>query len=329
MKQSGRAILQPVGNLSGIGPRLADALAGFGFGSVEEMAGLPREQADSLAEVVPGISPAGMRRAVVEAAFHLLGVDGAALADRLMEDGITGPLDLVAMSTARIIDIAGDGWDTERALCLQLDAARSLMTFTVLLRVVDGTGKPVASPKLEVVDSGLAQRQPVVVRRGDADGWVLSPPLRRDRRHHLFISAAGKRRTLSVSAPPTCAVLRRTLVLASSPRRAPLRSRGTVLLGPASFLFDEIPLSRAKSGQVLRVGETADGKIVLRSVDRSFIPGGVVTQVVHVPVDALPSRASEGDYLVVDSGSLRKASRRERDAALASRGGVVAKGLQS
>jgi hypothetical protein len=246
----------------------------------------------------------------------------------LVDDGIASPMELVAASTSRIVALGGDGWTTERALSLQLDAARSQLTFMVLLRVLDGAGKPVASPRLEVADSGLAQRQPVVQRRGDAEGWVLSPPLRRDRRHRLFVGAAGKRRMLLVSAPQSGAVLRRTLVLTPPLRRAPLRSQGNVLVGPASYLFDEIPLSRAKQAEVFRVGEIADGKAVLRSVDRSFIPGGVVTRVVHVPADAMPRRAPEGEYVVVDAGRLRKATRGERDAALASRGGVVAKGLR-
>lgn len=328
MSQSGRAILQPVGTLSGIGPRLSDELARFGFGSVLEIASLDPERADALAAVVSGISPDGMRRAVAEARFHLLGEDGAAVAAGLLDNAIARPMDLVAASTARIVAIGGDGWNTERALCLQLDAARSLMTFTVLLRVVDGAGKPVASPKLEVADTGLAQRQPVVVRRGDAEGWVLSPPLRRDRGHQLFVSASGKRRTLNVSAPPSSSVLRRTVVLATPPRRAPLRPVGNVLVGPASYLFDEIPLSRAKDAEVFRVGEITDGKAVLRSVERSFIPGGVVTRVVHLPADAIPRRTLEGEYVVFDAGRLRKATRGQRQAALASRGGVVAKGLR-
>lgn len=323
MGEWGRSSLESVEHLSGIGPRLAGVLDGFGFGSVQELTGLRPDQADALAEVVVGVTPAGMRRAVTEAAFHLVSPDGAALAATLLDNGITSLLELLAAPTQRVVNLGGGGWDTARAAVLQLDAARARLTFQVLLRVLDGDGTPVGLPQVEVADSGLADIRPVVVREGDAAGWVLTPPLRRDRVHHVFVVASGHRRVLRVSAGFGL-VQRRTIVLSEPPRRGPVAPAQTLVVGPSYSLVNEIALGQASDGQVFRVGPTQGTEVSLRAVVRSFLPGGVITAVMPVPTTALPTGAAEGSYVVVQAGVLHAASDDQCEAALRSRGGLLA-----
>jgi hypothetical protein len=323
MGEWGRSSLESVEHLTGIGPRLAGVLDGFGFGSVQELSGLHPGQADALAEVVAGVSPAGMRRAVAEAAFHLVGSDGALLAATLVDNGITSLLELLAAPTQRVVNLGGGGWDTARAAVLQLDAARARLTFQVLLRVLDGDGAPVGLPRVEVADSGLADIRPVVMREGDDQGWVVTPPLRRDRVHHVFVVVSGHRRVLRVNAG-FGPVQRRTMVLSAPPRRGPVAPAQTLVVGPAYPLVDEIGLGQAQDGQVFRVGPTQGAEVPLRAMVRSFVPGGVITEVMAVPTTALPAGSVEGSYVVVEAGALRAARDDERDDALRSRGGLLA-----
>lgn len=328
MGLSGRGSLQSVDQLAGVGPQLAQALAALGFASVEEISGLRPGQANALADVVPGISRQGMRRAVTEAALRLVSPDAASIAPTLIDEGITDVLRIVAAPTQTLVGIGGSGWNTERAALLQVDAARAQLTFRVLLRVVDDAGDPIAEPRVEVADSGLADRRPVVVGEGDVQGWVLTPPLRRDREHRVFVTADGCRRVLVVRAG-FGPVQRRTLVLARPPRRLPSAIDHTVLVGPATYLFDEITLGQAADGRVFRVGELGDTSVPIRSVTRTFTAGAVITEVAQVPISALPAGVREGAYVVVRAGALQAANDDERDAALCSRGGVLVEGIGS
>lgn len=326
MGEWGRSALTKVDSITGIGPRIAEVLADLGFGSVQALAALRPDQAESLADVVAGLSPAGMQRSVAEATFHLLSPDGGLLAAALVEDGITSPLELLAAPTQRIENLT-PGWETARVAALQLQAARVGLTFQVLLRVLDGGGDPIARPRVEVANSGLADRRPVVAREGDDDGWVLTPPLRRDRAHRVFVLAAGFRRTLRVTADWGL-VQRRTLVLSDPPRGGPVTPERTLLVGPATYLLDEITMAQAVDGQVFRVGDTQQAEVPLYSAQRSYLPGGVITVVLRVPPTELPNGAVAGNYVAVEAGAIRPAGDDERDSALQARGGLLAERLR-
>jgi hypothetical protein len=121
---------------------------------------------------------------------------------------------------------------------LSLNGHRCRLTFATLLRVVDGEGSPQSRPRVEVADSGLADRRPAVTLRGDGQGYVVLPPLRRDRRHHVCVTVGGKRRSVWLTAPST-PLPRRTLRLSGSPRVVP-RTPGTtrILVGGLTFVSD-------------------------------------------------------------------------------------------
>jgi len=306
-----------VADISGIGPRTAAALADADVGSLQELCALTAGEADAIADLVTGLSRAGMHRALAEAQFHLLGDDGAHAAGALVQAGFDTLDALLAASTSRVQTLTG--LDEVRALALQVQAARTGLTFQALLRVVDASGAPIPRPALEVTDSGLAGRNPVAVREGDDEGWVLSPPLRRDRIHRLFVTVGGQRRMVRLVAPGSL-VLRRTIVLADPPRRSPMTPAKPLVLGRGHFLFEQVALPDCQD-QVFRVGATDTGVTCAHAVVRSVVPFGVVTGVLRLPAADVPG--SEGDYVTVDAGALRAASDAERDDALRSRGGAL------
>lgn len=313
MGEWGRDSLQPVEDLDGIGPRLAAELGRFGYGTVHELASLNSNQIRPLAEVVPGISAQGLRRAWLEAGFHLAGDDGGLLGAALVDAGITTLAALVSTPTERVVGIGGTGWDRERAAMLQVAAARAGMQFATLLHVVDASDAPVPEPRVEVVDSGLADRRPVVVRTGDDRGWVLAPSLRRDRGHRLSIVAGGHRRVVFARAPSP-SVLRLHLRLTSPPRDVSRPLTSATVAGSATGLFDEVALAAAAEGEVFRVGERAGTKVRLVRVKRMLTIAGTVTRLVDVPAAALPPGVAQGDLVVATASTLRLPTDNEVDA---------------
>lgn len=316
MTDWGRSALMPVTDLDGVGPRTGAALAELGLRSMQELSALTPEQADSVADLVAGLSREGMRRVVDESQFHLLG-QSADVAGALVAAGYRDLLALLAAPTSRIQDVTG--LDETQALALQVQAARTGLTFQGLLHVVDGAGAAIARPVVEVGNAGLGGHAPVATRTGDADGWVLTPPLRRDRAHRMHILADGHRRMVRLVAPGGL-ILRSTIVLQEPPRRAPMQAQKPLVLGRGQFVFEDVAIADAE-GHVFRVGVTEGGQTSLHAAQRSLIPYGVVTGVLRLPAADVPG--TEGDFVCVDAGTVRPATDHERDDALLSRGGAL------
>lgn len=328
MSTWGRLALKSVDDLNGIGPKMTAELGKLGLGTVEEIASLRPDRADAIADIVPGLSRNDIRKAVAEAQFHLIGPEGRSIAAQLVESGITTLFDLIALPTQQVVTIGQAGWDLARAATFQLEAARESLQFITLLHLVDGQGVPIPSPKVEVIDSGLANRRPVTVREGDADGWIVVPPLRRDRRHMVSVIAASHRRTVLIDRPVGPVTIMR-LRIVDPPKRRPTVPVIPLVLGKSAFLFDEIDFADAEEGEVFRVGPTGSSQVRLLGLTRQILPVGVVTRLVRAPKALLASGTIEGSYLTIENGALRLATTAESEAAGISRGGALAGKLAS
>jgi hypothetical protein len=222
-----------------------------------------------------------------------------------------------------VVNLAGTGWDRERAATLQLEAARHLLTFITLLRVTNADGVGKARVKVEVPDSGLADRRPATLHLGDGQGWVVLPPLRRDRRHHLVVIESGRRRSLWVTAPKA-PVLRTTLRLGVPPR--PVASGSStptrVYSDGVTFVNEAIPLNKVRDGEVFEVIMTDKG-FDLVGVASSVHSGVAVTRVATLPSDALPGTIRPASFVTFADGVWRRSSVAEKRKALKSRGGAL------
>ena len=183
---------------------------------------------------------------------------------------------------------------------------------------------------MEVTDAGLADRRPTVVHVGDAEGWVLGPPLRRDRVHHLSLAAGGHRRSVLVrpGAPP---IQRLTLRFSEPPRSAGVEqhAKPVVLSGRLTFVAEEVPLARARDGEAFRVGRTEGGTTVLVGMNRLLAGMTVVTRTISVPVAQVPAGVAERDVVIVEGANLRKASQAETTQAMMARGGRLEERLRA
>lgn len=324
----GRSALHSVEVLDGVGPDLAGRLESAGLGTVEELASVERSGLRGVAAAIDGLSERQLLENLLpQAWFHLLGEDGAAAAKALVDEEIDSYLRLLAVRTNRVVNLMGPEWDRDRAAQLQLEASRAMWCFQPLLLVADGDGKPVKGPRVQVGGVGLDRAEQTVERTGDANGWLLCPPLRRDRGHHLSVVAGRARR--SVYVRPTATQVQRVNIRLTAKPRARLdesdaQVRTRLLTGRETLVFDPVTRSRLKPGTPMRVNRAQGDGVPLTGIHRRVEGNAIVVTRIEVAPEDLPKKAVAGSVVIVDDNGFRMARAAELKRLMEARGAKLA-----
>lgn len=323
MTASGRSAWHDLETLPGLAPAVAEQVRAHGIETLEELCGLSAGAARVLADRVSGISAVRLRDQVIPQAGIALLDGGAEPSRALIEGGVSTYLALMAAPTATITRLTG--YDDLAALRLQLQAARGLTSFKVVMRVLDKAGRPVRRPVLEIADAGFAVDRPTVDREGDTAGWVGSGSLLRGRAHHLSLLAAKTRRSMLVRAPAG-PVRSLTVRLSGAPRPLePHPDRPLIMGGPITAVFDAVPLRRVNEGELFRVASGESSPPVLVSIVRQVHGLTVISRTVDYTLTDLSGTLASGTVVAFHDGHFRKGTAAERKRADRIRGVELAK----
>jgi hypothetical protein len=204
---------------------------------------------------------------------------------------------------------------------LQITAAKAMLTFRVLLHVTQAGG-PI-KPEVTICGVGFdPARRPETIE-GDSNGWVITPPLRRNRMHLLSIKAGQYRRTLRISATGHAPV-KKINVSFYQPPRLPEQASNVVriLRGDETIVSERIESpARLAANAALLVGSKDDnGDYRLTNAQRILSAGVITVQTLNVAPSQLPQQIDVGDMVIYESGGMfRKATTSEWDSVMAPR----------
>lgn len=324
----GRSELHPLESLSLVGPDRAVQFRALGIGSVEELVALGGPRAKEIATAVDGLSQAQFVELLLpEAWFSLLGDLGERGAAALVKAGITSYISLTDAPAGRIASALSSlkpSPDAHECALFQLAAAKAMLTYRVLFQVRNGSS-PTPKPEVTVGGAGFDTSSRPVTVTGDREGWVLTPPLRRDRSHLVAVKGGRHIHSLVVTATSAAPIQTAFLSFSSPPKPAVRDQPGDpvrMFSGWETQVTRSVATTkRLKAGTPLIVSApNEEGSYVLSSALREYQGGITLVTTVEVEKSALPSRVVAGDVVIVGSdGRLKKATSPQRRKILSAR----------